>query len=128
MKKHMMTILLAGTVAMALLAGCGNKTEGEVTPTPTVAQEPTATPVPTATPIPTLTVDPEETKITLGQYKGLVLYEVETSVIAQELVDMMAGYAELVEVYRPAKEGDIVNINYVGKKDGVAFEGGTDDS
>lgn len=128
MKKHMMTILLAGAVAMALLAGCGNKTEGEVPPTPTVTQEPTATPVPTETPVPTVTTNAEETKITLGQYKGLVLYEVETSVIAQELVDMMAEYAELVEVYRPAKEGDIVNINYVGKKDGVAFEGGTDDS
>lgn len=32
-----------------------------------------------------------------------------------------------IEVDRPAQEGDIANIDYVGLKDGVAFEGGTDD-
>lgn len=146
MKKNLVTMLLAGTVAVAMLAGCGNKTEGDVTPTPTaeptaVATEapaateaPVATEAPaaTATPVPTekpaVTDNVDETKVTLGQYKGLTLYEVDSSVIAQELVDMMAQYAELVEVNRPAEEGDTVNINYVGKKDGVAFEGGTDDS
>jgi len=148
MKKHVMKILLAGTLTMALLAGCGNKTEGEVTPTPapteTVAptQEPTVaptedpqvteTPQATETPVPTetpaVTDDFAETKITLGQYKGLTLYEVDSKVIAQELREMMEGYAELVTVNRASAEGDTVNINYVGKKDGVAFEGGTDDS
>ena len=29
------------------------------------------------------------------------------------------------EVDRPAENGDTVNIDYVGKKDGVAFDGGT---
>ncbi len=138
MKKHILIMLLAGTLTMALLAGCGNKTKTEVTPTPTVVQtqnqtetpaptqEPTATP--TVTPVPTVTESLDETKVTLGQYKGLTLYEVDSSVIAQELVDLVEEYAELVEVNRAAENGDTVNINYVGKKDGVAFEGGTDDS
>lgn len=140
MKKNIWTMLLAGVLATAALAGCGNKTEGEVTSTP--AAEPTAmatevpeateTPAATETPVPTeppaVTENFAETKVTLGQYKGLTIYEVDSKVIAQELHEMMASYAELVEVNRAAVEGDTVNINYVGKKDGVAFEGGTDDS
>lgn len=146
MKKKSITMILAGAVALALLAGCGENTAGEVTPTPTVeptvtatatpeatkAPEVTKTPEATETPAPTekpaVTDDVEKTKVTLGQYKGLTLYEVDSSVIAQEMLDMLAEYAELVAVDRPAAEGDTVNINYVGKKDGVAFEGGTDDS
>ena len=134
MKKKVVTMLLAGTVVMAVLAGCGNKTEGEITPTPTTAatEAPTATTAPTEAAAPTetpaVTENIAETKVTLGQYKGLTLYEVDSSVIAQELHDMMESFAELVVVDRAAVEGDTVNINYVGKKDGVAFDGGTDDS
>lgn len=144
MKKKVLTLLLAGTTATMMLTGCGNKTEKEgVTPTPTVVAAATETPVPTETlaptetPVPTeeATTVPEEsetsegeTKVTLGQYKGLTIYEVDSSVIAEEIYTMMQEYAELVVVDRAAAEGDTVNINYVGKKDGVAFEGGTDDS
>lgn len=128
MKKSIMTMLLAGTAVVACLTGCGNKTTGETNPTPTVALNTTETPAPTETPVPTLVESYSETKVTLGQYKGLTLHEVDSSVIAEELREMMKGYAELVVVDRAAAEGDTVNINYVGKKDGVAFEGGTDDS
>ena len=149
MRKKFITLALAGIAATALLSGCGNKTEDTVTPTPTTAVEtaaptettvptelpeetaaPTTTPAPTPEPTdaPAVTDNEEETKVTLGQYKGLTLYEVDSSVIAQELVELMEGYVELVKVDRAAVEGDTVNINYVGKKDGVAFEGGTDDS
>lgn len=122
MKKKLMTVMLAGAVAMTVLAGCGNKAGGDTNTTPT------ETPVPTATPIPTLVASVSETIVTLGQYKGLTLYEVDSSVIAQELVEMMEGYAELEVVDRAAAEGDTVNINYVGTKDGVAFDGGTYDN
>ena len=121
MKKNFATMLLAGVVMIAAFAGCGNKTEGEVIPTPTTAAEtqvptteatvmpeetkapteestgaPTETPVPTETPA--VTDDIAETKITVGQYKGITLYEVDSKVIAQELHEMMEGYAELVTV------------------------------
>lgn len=154
MRKKIVTFILAGTLVMSVLTGCGNKTEGDMEPTPTTEIKATETPaptteatvdpteipaetvvptdVPTETPIPTetpaVTEDFSNTKVTLGQYKGLTLYEVDSEVIAQELREMMEGYAELVIVERAAAEGDTVNINYVGKKDGVAFEGGTDDS
>lgn len=123
MRKKMITMLLAGTAVVAVLAGCGNKTEGETATTPTVTPTITATPTPTE--IPTVTDDFSETVVTLGQYKGLTLYEVDSSVIAQELVELMEGYATLEVVNRAAVEGDTVNINYVGTKDGIAFEGGT---
>lgn len=141
MKKQHLTMLLAGALAMALFAGCGNKTEGEVSPTPAVTESPapTETLAPTQEPVaepttalqetepPVVTEDYQETKVTLGRYKGLTLYEVESSVIAQELVEMMEEYKELALVFRGAENGDTVNIDYVGKKDGVAFEGGTDE-
>ena len=140
MRKKMLTVFLAGTAAMFLLAGCGNKTENESTPTPTEAVKATETPVPTETTAPESTETPDkdaevtetpvaETKVTLGQYKGLTIHEVDSAVIAEEIYTMLQEeYAELAAVDRAAEEGDTVNINYVGKKDGVAFEGGTDDS
>ncbi len=136
MRKKLATMLLAGTAVVVCLAGCGNKTEGGITPTPTTAAQQTEAPKETSTPAPTVTPteapavtdDISETKITLCEYKGLTLYEVDSSVIAEELRNVMKEYAELVVVNRAAVEGDTVNINYVGKKDGVAFDGGTDDS
>lgn len=126
MRKKNLMILLAGVAVLAVLAGCGNKTTGDKEPTPTAAT--TETNAPTNTPVPTLVESYSETKVTLGQYKGLTLYEVDSSVIAQELRDMMEEYAELVVVNRAAQNGDTVNINYEGKKDGIPFEGGTDDT
>jgi len=141
MRKKIAILMLAGAAMMAACAGCGNKNEGNTAPTPTSAletqtpteivaptEEPEITPTETPTETPSVTEAVEPPKVTLGQYKGLTLYEVDSSVIAKELVEVMEGYAELKEVDRAAVEGDIVNINYVGKKDGVAFEGGTDDS
>jgi len=137
MKKKILTFLLASTTAMVMLVGCGNKTEQDNAPTPTVVESketpvPTETTVPTQEPIaaPDATGEPvAETKVTLGQYKGLTIHEVDSAVIAEEIYTMLQDeYAELAVVDRAAEEGDTVNINYVGKKDGVAFEGGTDDS
>ena len=67
-------------------------------------------------------------KVTIGEYKGLVLTGVSQEEVDAELTSLMEAYAELVEVDRAAQEGDTVNINYVGLLNGEAFEGGTDDS
>ena len=128
MKKRFLILLLAGTTATMLLTGCGNKQEqAELTPAPTVeaevTKEPEQTTAPEATEAPI-----SEAKVTLGQYKGIKLMEVSSEVIDEEISQMMFAYAELSVVERAVATGDIVNINYVGKIDGVAFEGGTDDS
>ncbi len=68
--------------------------------------------------------------VTLGDYKGLSVTVDDTSVSENE-VDLSVQSAlvsrkvETEVKDRPVQEGDIVNIDYVGKKDGVAFDGGT---
>lgn len=57
--------------------------------------------------------------VTLGQYKGIEITAVP-DVTEEELeAELAARFRETVE------EGDTVNIDYEGKLDGVAFDGGT---
>lgn len=62
--------------------------------------------------------------VTLGEYKGA---EVDVDELLQQWIDSaLAADAETVEVTgRSVELGDIANIDYEGKMDGVAFEGGT---
>lgn len=66
--------------------------------------------------------------ITLGDYTKLSAKAEKVSVSKKdvdEIVDRIKkGFAEKKSVERAAKLGDEVNINFEGKKDGVAFEGG----
>ncbi|MGN0506156.1 MAG: trigger factor [Lachnospiraceae bacterium] len=142
MKKKTIIAMLAA--AMVMMAGCLGKTEEENTnptttpaPTPAVTIEPAATETPkpevtiAATPETEVTPAPTEateTIVTLGEYKGLTLTEVSSQEVIEEIQSMLESYAELVSVERAAELNDTVNINYVGTMDGVAFEGGTDDS
>ncbi len=66
--------------------------------------------------------------VILGEYKGLTLTSVSQATVDTELNSILESYTELVAVDRAAQEGDTVNINFVGTLDGVAFEGGTDNS
>jgi trigger factor len=68
-------------------------------------------------------------KITLGDYKKLTSRPEKADVSAKEIDEiierMRANFAEKTEVKRAAKDGDEVVIDFVGKKDDVAFDGGT---
>ncbi|MCD8082698.1 MAG: trigger factor [Clostridiales bacterium] len=66
----------------------------------------------------------------LGQYLGVELTRQSTEVTdealeaqIQSILDANPEYLEVTD--RAAQNGDIVNIDYVGMKDGVAFDGGT---
>ncbi len=71
--------------------------------------------------------------VTLGAYKGV---EVTVAEIPLDEADVEAYSLRLYQngvtaengavTDRPVELGDTANIDYVGKKDGVAFEGGTD--
>jgi len=68
-------------------------------------------------------------KVTLGDYKKLKLKK-DTFTIAESDVDdiierMRDGLSDKVEITRAAKMGDEATIDFVGKKDDVAFDGGT---
>lgn len=69
-----------------------------------------------------------EASIELGNYKGLTLtatkQEVTDLMVEDELKRLKAQYPAVVSG-RPAREGDTANIDYVGTKDGVAFQRGT---
>lgn len=76
-----------------------------------------------------LSANPEK-YIELGNYKGLDVkkgfHEVTEEEIEDEiktLVDSMTTYDEVADAI--VETGDIANIDYVGKLDGVAFDGGT---
>ena len=113
MKKWMKTGLLIFAAAMAV-SGCNGKeaAEGESSAAETVSEAELS----------------DEASITLGHYKGLTLTAVREEVtdadIDAELDALRQQYPAVVEG-RAAKEGDVANIDYVGTKDGVAFDGGT---
>ena len=113
MKKWMKTGLLIFAAAMAV-SGCNGKeaAEGESSAAETVSEAELS----------------DEASITLGNYKGLTLTAVREEVtdadIDAELDALRQQYPAVVEG-RAAKKGDVANIDYVGTKDGVAFDGGT---
>lgn len=68
--------------------------------------------------------------ITMGDYKGIdVKLEIEevTDDQIQSTIDntLNSNAVESTDDQAEVKEGDIVNIDFVGKKDGEAFDGGT---
>lgn len=68
--------------------------------------------------------------VTLGNYKGIeytkTVAEVTEDDIQQQVDSFLANLAEEKEVTgRAVKNGDIVNIDYVGTMDGEVFDGGS---
>lgn len=119
--KKITKLTLCGLAALMLVAGCSKKDENkEVTPTEEQAAAETITEG---------TTSPGEiTK--LGTYKGVEVTKASAVVTDEELEakiqELLTKNPEYIEINdRPAQLGDIVNIDFVGMKDGVAFEGGT---
>ena len=125
----------AGIIAGALLlASCGSKpaeTTAAAETTTAAAAETSAAAESTAAETTAAALDAPENygSVTLGEYKGVDVEVHDVNVTDEEVqsyVDSLVTYNPVMkEVDRAAKDGDTVNIDYVGKKDGVAFEGGT---
>jgi trigger factor len=68
-------------------------------------------------------------EVKLGDYKNLKSKKTKTEVSKDDVNDvierMRAGFADKKAVKRAAKDGDEVIIDFIGKRDGVAFDGGT---
>lgn len=77
----------------------------------------------------TFAVKPE---VKIGEYKGLSAEKDKVTVLEKEIngeLDRMATKVATTEnVTRKIKKGDIVNLNFEGFVDGVAFEGGKADN
>lgn len=75
----------------------------------------------------TVTLLPE---VTLGSLEGLNVKKSKVSVsekeVDEKIVELQNKQARYVDVTdKPAKMGDLVNIDFAGSMNGVAFEGGT---
>jgi len=72
-----------------------------------------------------------EEYVTLGEYTGLTAQgkraEVTDEIVEESINYLLASDVQKVEITDRdvVREGDIADISYEGKKDGVAFEGGT---
>ncbi len=98
MKKRVLAVILASMMALSL-AGCGTTMSNEY--------------------------------ITIKKYKGLEIDKVEKTEVTDETVEStiesyLKSYPLRTEVKgRAAQEGDTVDLDYIGKVDGKAFDGGT---
>ncbi len=114
MKKKIAALCLCAMFAVAFASGCGKSSSQE---TSSQDQSDSQSDIPKGT-------------VTLGNYIGLEITE-PSNEVTDEDVETQINYTlsvnpTLVEVTdRPAQDGDVVNIDYVGLKDGVAFDGGS---
>ena len=105
--KRILSLILATITALTLLVGCGTEKKDRI-----------------------LYSEFDLVKnVTIPEYKGI---EVDTSskdfkkYYDDEIVNDVSSYNLYVKKTEgKVADGDTVNIDYVGKKDGVAFEGGT---
>lgn len=136
MKKRLV-IGLAVTLVMGVLAGCGSDKEGvgnnsanSIENSTGNAQGQVGEEIQNRVNVSELKV---EDYVTLGEYKNLAVTVPAQETITDDQVD-----AQALAIYqnystkenggvtdRAVATGDTVIIDYVGKKDGVAFEGGT---
>lgn len=145
MKKRIVSIVLSVVLVAAMSVGCGSasSTETPQTTDETVSNDVTevakisakdfSEEIPESNDYATLPnisdLDISEC-ITLGEYKGLSVSLDSVEVTAEELqekidMDLASHTTQEVVIGRKVQDGDIVNIDYEGKKDGVAFDGGT---
>ena len=116
MKKTIVSIISAA-ICMLLLAAFGCQKDAETQ---------TAEPSQPAEEV----VDAEE-YVTLGDYLGIEYTpatpaEVTDADVEDSIKSSISSYAETEEVTaRPVQEGDVVNIDYVGRIDGEEFSGGS---
>ena len=121
MKKKILGFL-AAVLSMCMLAGCGAKDTGDGTDAATGAGA-------ESTALKDMDVDKY---VILGEYKGLEV-SVDTVEVDEDEWDSLVNnvYYENITAEnggimdRAVETGDTVNIDYEGKKDGVAFDGGT---
>ena len=133
MKKKLLTMLLAGCMALSLTACGGEEAENQAEQTEqtedVAAEE--------GTEESTEETEADESAIgtstltELGEYKGLTYTPMDTTVTDEEVeaeVQYLVANSTTNEAQEVAGEDSVVNIDYVGKKDGVAFDGGTAES
>lgn len=130
LNKRIYAIVLASVMTASLLAGCGSSTDTAEASTESSLEASTEE-------TKTYAADAYLSGITASDYVELPDYsKIPVDVTLDEVTDddvdaaiesNLSADQELVEITDrdTVEDGDVVNIDYVGKKDGVAFDGGT---
>ncbi len=119
MKKKIVTLLLAGSMAVSL-AACTPQAEGGAETTEGGTEESGDA-----------AIGGTANVVNLGEYKGIEVEDTGVIEVTDDDIDMeiesrLSAETEVIEVTdRAVENGDMTNIDYEGKEDGVAFEGGT---
>lgn len=119
MKKYV-KLTLCGLAALAVVTGCSKKEESaaETTAAETTAAETRAE------------ITDFGKLVKLGTYKGVEVTKMDTTVtdedVDNQIEKILAANPEYIAVTdRAAQNGDRLDIDFVGKLDGEAFDGGT---
>lgn len=118
--KRNVALVACVTLVLGLLTGCGNN-DADTTKTADNANDS----------ISIMDIDPTEYIDELGDYSNVAVEVPAKAVIDDAMVEacianMLSQMPSTVKTDKQVVEtGDIVNIDYEGKLDGVAFEGGT---
>ncbi|MGN0158529.1 MAG: trigger factor [Brotaphodocola sp.] len=120
MKKYV-KLTLCGLAAMAVITGCSKKEETAETTTAAAETEAAET---------AAEITDFGKIVKLGDYKGVEVTKMDTTVtddaVELRIDSILKANPEYIPVTdRPAQNGDVVDIDFVGMKDGEAFEGGT---
>ena len=140
MKRKAYLAALAMCVILAV-SGCGDKEEAgsETTATEASQEENTDSEEVEVTPEPNVdadghtrlvSVDNVEKYVTIADYKGIVVDNTVAEVTDEDVDNRVAenlqnNREEVTDENATVQDGDVATINFVGTKDGVAFEGGT---
>ena len=133
MKRKTCMAVLA--MCLILAAGCGNNGSGNADSTKTedtktdTAQDTDMNKSSQDSDTRLVSVDDIDKYITLGEYKGIVLTKSNVQVTDEDVDNRVTenlkdNMKEVTQKGATVQDGDAVTINFVGKKDGVAFEGG----
>ncbi len=123
--KKIFKVCMCGLVAATLISGCSKKPAEKPAETETEATESSAQETQAVEDL----TGVDNGTITLGDYKGIEVtkdqVEVTDDEVNQAVQNDLTSNAKDVEVDRAVQKDDVVNIDYEGTKDGVAFDGGT---
>lgn len=132
-KKRFYAVIMAAVLGTSMLAGCGNSSASSDTASTEASSEETTEEETTYPAEAYLSGITASDYVTLPDYATVPVeidesaYEISDEDVQSEIDQDLENTAVLVEITDrdTVEEGDVVNIDYVGKKDGEAFDGGT---
>ncbi len=125
MKAHLKKLMVIMLALVLMMSGCGNGDDNKTT-----GNESTETSTEAETMPPLIEIEDIGEYVTLGTYLGLEVEKGSAELTDKELEEAIEDFLDYYKDYEQIKEGvvakgDTVGIDYVGKLDGVAFQGGT---